>query len=905
MRGYKHCFLLIYIIFLSMISIGIFLYGYFPFEYSDNSISSTKNIPTLIDSTRVRTDEIYKPVVKKMIIMVIDALRWDFVYGPLSNKYMPNTNHFLQKSMGCLYKTRVHSPTVTMPRIKAMMTGAVPNFIDVIFNLGANEVISDSILRQATNHGHRSIFYGDDVWLKLFPTSFFRHEGTNSFYVTDFTEVDNNVTKNVVIELEKDDWSIMVLHYLGLDHIGHVLGPFSSLIEPKLREMDNIINMILTYTLKQKKNGEETLFLVCGDHGMKDSGGHGGSTPEETLVPLIAFGISCTNLENSEKEIAQIDIAPTLSVLLGTPIPSSNLGSIIPNLMEGLSFTHQLFALHYNAKQLFSHYEILHNFQPNEVYETYQNAITLHSAWLSTKSNQDEMVHDIIVMYESAIIRMKHELSNNLLKYNIRLMSIAAIFMCQMLYLCTCAEKSPSTSSNKWFCIIFIMSYISWELLNKILDPGSGILLFSENSNPQVVLPVTALLLINSYICSTFRAPTQKVCRFFDASFILPAANFAHGLSLSSSSFVEEEHQTWYFYWITVMTFLVYDITKRNGGRFHKGVICLILLMICHRVLRKLNSTGNKYAHLPDISDWFLNQESHLRMTSLLISSLVILVAIDYHCDSSEQKLVVLVLDTILAVLVYLRHAVAKSVFFLNIFTLARSTLVIQLFWYTTLISVVYSSIQIKKRFQKSKGNIPSTLLYLAIKLWVITSCLLHRPYNIILLPIQLLAGAIIYKLTQVPEYYDLKIFLYLWSGSAFYFYQGNSNSLATVDVAAGFVGLESYRPTIIGVFLVINTYSAQVLSLLMYLYDNSSRSLLSSHHFSPLYKQYIFWRILPMTFYIIITSLQRHHLFVWTVFSPKLLYEAMHSFVIFTIILVLHTILEIYSWIERRIAIR
>ena len=41
----------------------------------------------------------------------------------------------------------------------------------------------------------------------------------------DFTEVDNNVTRNIAPELENNDWGLMVLHYLGLDHIGHKAGP--------------------------------------------------------------------------------------------------------------------------------------------------------------------------------------------------------------------------------------------------------------------------------------------------------------------------------------------------------------------------------------------------------------------------------------------------------------------------------------------------------------------------------------------------------------------------------------------------------------------------------------------------------------------------------------------------------
>ena len=33
------------------------------------------------------------------------------------------------------------------------------------------------------------------------------------------------MTRHVADELKKDDWNTLVLHYLGLDHIGHKGGP--------------------------------------------------------------------------------------------------------------------------------------------------------------------------------------------------------------------------------------------------------------------------------------------------------------------------------------------------------------------------------------------------------------------------------------------------------------------------------------------------------------------------------------------------------------------------------------------------------------------------------------------------------------------------------------------------------
>ena len=43
----------------------------------------------------------------------------------------------------------------------------------------------------------------------------------------------------------------MVLHYLGLDHIGHLDGPRSLLVQPKLSEMDGIVQHLVN-TLYQR-----------------------------------------------------------------------------------------------------------------------------------------------------------------------------------------------------------------------------------------------------------------------------------------------------------------------------------------------------------------------------------------------------------------------------------------------------------------------------------------------------------------------------------------------------------------------------------------------------------------------------------------------------------------------------
>lgn len=37
-----------------------------------------------------------------------------------------------------------------------------------------------------------------------------------------------------------------------------------------------------------------SLFIITGDHGMRDTGGHGGNSYAEVNVPFIVFGLQCT-----------------------------------------------------------------------------------------------------------------------------------------------------------------------------------------------------------------------------------------------------------------------------------------------------------------------------------------------------------------------------------------------------------------------------------------------------------------------------------------------------------------------------------------------------------------------------------------------------------------------------------
>jgi len=68
-----------------------------------------------------------------------------------------------------------------------------------------------------------------------------------------------------------------------------------------------------------------------------------------------------------------------------------------------------------------------------------------------------------------------------------------------------------------------------------------------------------------------------------------------HIISLFSSSFIEEEHQCWYY---LLSTYLLIRTIEEKSFQ-------ILFLLILSRLIRSWNQTGNKWLHLYDIGDFF------------------------------------------------------------------------------------------------------------------------------------------------------------------------------------------------------------------------------------------------------------------------------------------------------------
>jgi ethanolamine phosphate transferase 2 subunit G len=108
----------------------------------------------------------------------------------LEKGYTDHWRSLIRNGAAIPFTAHATPPTVTMPRVKAITTGSVPSFADLIFNLdesgaGSTLATQDTWLAQIRAKGGKLVFYGDDTWLRLFPDDFFaRADGTSSFFVS-------------------------------------------------------------------------------------------------------------------------------------------------------------------------------------------------------------------------------------------------------------------------------------------------------------------------------------------------------------------------------------------------------------------------------------------------------------------------------------------------------------------------------------------------------------------------------------------------------------------------------------------------------------------------------------------------------------------------------------------------
>ncbi|EUD69003.1 hypothetical protein C922_00694 [Plasmodium inui San Antonio 1] len=272
-------------------------------EYIE-SLKSKKNVHSIMNAPYDR-----------IIVLMIDSLRFDFtLYDPNYKKEqeddewvdeekntskevrffqnnMMYLHHMLktEKDKTMLFRFQADAPTVTTSRLKSMVIGSIPNFLDLNENFSASDDIQDNFIEQLHYNRKTVTAIGDDTLVKL-TKNVSRKLVYESFNIFDLYDLDMKSKNHFYEEYPLDYWDFLYVHVLGVDHVGHVGKPNSRMMKDVLKDFDIFVNDIIQkIKSEEKEKKKKTLFVVLGDHGQTRTGDHSGFSADETDTSLFIY----------------------------------------------------------------------------------------------------------------------------------------------------------------------------------------------------------------------------------------------------------------------------------------------------------------------------------------------------------------------------------------------------------------------------------------------------------------------------------------------------------------------------------------------------------------------------------------------------------------------------------------
>ncbi|MBA0846218.1 hypothetical protein Goarm_023169 [Gossypium armourianum] len=634
--------------------------------------------------------------------------------------------------------------------------------------------------------------------------------------------------------------------------------------------------------------------MIVSDHGMTENGNHGGSTYEETDTLALFIGLR-NHVFDYASVINQIDIAPTLALLFGVPIPKNNVGVLIREAFDSLKEDKHLRALELNSWQLLRLLQAqlsglpCRNFPCDAFYD--------HQSSGSTDCNHETEDMLCCLYMEATTLYASWKSKRGFEWKPVKLLALGLATM---------------------FVSTVILSSLMFCRLREIYHGGKQQSLNLNDSMNGWSLDETFILSVILILVS----------------------------SMTSSSMVEEEHYIWYFLISTFYLLLLRKTAQSlcavrfqssfftQNGQSREGYfrMCFVFLLLTSgRVLRGWHQGGVNWTSLPDISKWLEQAGSqHVKSLQLISAFLVISIGLFalFSIESKGKCFQMVRLSFLISGLLVLLH-ITKYQDYTFSSTNYGATLLVQIIYAILGVATIGTVVALPWVIPFSTSKICPTdntisPLFLSIHekfplvelrdslyvigwayvlCWCLLQLLLQQPINttpILLLLLQILAGTLYFARsgTHHKEWVEIAAFYYL--GMAGHFALGNTNTLATIDVAGAFIvytdvtylsqhcftcckGISSHSTLLSGILMFIITYASPMfilLSLVMYISMKNMAHLVIPEKAGPgdhLMMMLGFSCLVPLvinsillTAYTVVLLLMQNHLFVWSVFSPK-----------------------------------
>ncbi len=262
------------------------------------------------------------PITSRVVLVVVDGLRVD------ASRQMPTLNRLAAE--GAQRRIQVGQPSLSLPGWTVLGTGAWQEQSGVTTNWYEGSVKVDTIFEAAKRKGLTTALVGGSSWAQLYPTGldWVRTLEDPADAERNYASIEKNGGEMTGLALEAlaQKANLTLIHLPATDFAGHGWGGISKQYADAAQLVDSEIAQLVAAV-----DLAHTTFIVTADHGHTDTGGHAGWEPSVLYVPFVAAGQGIK--PGQYPDAFQVDVVPSLAVLLGTSIPAHNQGQAMLDIL--------------------------------------------------------------------------------------------------------------------------------------------------------------------------------------------------------------------------------------------------------------------------------------------------------------------------------------------------------------------------------------------------------------------------------------------------------------------------------------------------------------------------------------------------------------------------------------------
>lgn len=252
---------------------------------------------------------------KKLVFVLLDGLNYDAAYA-----HMGYMLHLSEKNRIAFFRVNGELPSMSRPIYEVLMTGTPSSVNGISNNFVTRRSNQVNLFRLAKEQGYRTAAAAYYWFSELYnSTPFDRLEDRETenesldiqfgrFYFED-SYPDSHLFSDGHGLILRHRPEFVLIHPMGIDHIGHMHGGNSKEYRLKAVEADILLSSLLPVWTEMGYD-----IIVTSDHGMNEFGFHGGGSREERMVPLWIVSADCRF--TPREEVGQLEIAPLVCDLL-------------------------------------------------------------------------------------------------------------------------------------------------------------------------------------------------------------------------------------------------------------------------------------------------------------------------------------------------------------------------------------------------------------------------------------------------------------------------------------------------------------------------------------------------------------------------------------------------------------